>query len=81
MQFSASITALLLAALSGQALGAPAITPDTEGALILEKRCDCKCNVACQKNCQNGFALNPFGVGVCVLGCAPNCGCSENSKC
>lgn len=81
MRFSTSITALLLAALSGQALGAPAITPDTEGALTLDKRCDCKCNVACQKNCQNGFASNPAGVGACVLGCAPNCGCSEGSKC
>lgn len=76
-----SIAALLLAALTGQALGAPAFTPATEDTGLLEKRCDCACNVACQKNCQNGFALNPIGVGVCVLGCAPNCGCSENSKC
>jgi hypothetical protein len=82
MQFSAtSITTLLLAALTGQALGAPAVAPAAEDTSLLEKRCDCACNVACQKNCQNGFALSPFGVGVCVLGCAPNCGCSENSKC
>lgn len=82
MQFSTtSITALLLAALSGQTLGSPTTTPATEDTALLEKRCDCACNVACQKNCQNGFATNPFGVGVCVLGCAPNCGCSENSKC
>lgn len=83
MQFtSATITTLLLAALTGQALGAPAIgSPATEDGSLLDKRCDCTCNVNCQRNCQNGFALNPIGVGVCVLGCAPNCGCSENSKC
>ncbi|KAG6364142.1 hypothetical protein INS49_005740 [Diaporthe citri] len=61
MQFSISITALLLAVLTGEALGAPATTPVSEDALLLEKRCDCKCNVACQRNCQNGFALNPIG--------------------
>lgn len=82
MQFHAtSITALLLAALTGQALGAPAVTPTTENNLLLEKRCDCACNIKCQKNCQNGFNPNPIGAGVCVLGCAPNCGCSVNSKC
>lgn len=81
MQFSASITTLLLAALTGQALGAPAMASPADDGSLLDKRCDCKCNVDCQRNCQNGFALNPIGVGVCVLGCAPNCGCSENSKC
>lgn len=81
MRFSTSITALLLAALTGQALGAPATTLATEDALLLEKRCDCKCNVACQKNCQNGFSLNPGAVGACVLGCGPNCGCNDNDKC
>lgn len=75
------MTAIFLAALSGQALGTPAMNPATEDTLLLEKRCDCPCNVRCQKKCQNAFALNPIGVGVCVLGCAPNCGCSENSKC
>lgn len=82
MQLSTtSMTSILLAALSGQTLGALAMNPTTEDTLLLEKRCDCACNVACQNYCQNEFAQNPFSVDVCVLLCAPNCGCSENSEC
>lgn len=83
MQISTtSIAALLLAALTGQALGAPATTPAAIDNLLLEERdCDCRCNVKCQQNCQEGFAGNGMAVGACVLSCAPNCGCGEHSKC
>lgn len=80
--FSTAIITLVLAALTGQALGAPAITAVTkEDTALLERACDCDCNKKCQKECRDNNYFNPINAGICVLDCAPKCGCSEHSKC
>lgn len=61
------------------ALGAPATNQLATDTILVERDCDCDCNKKCQHNCLIGFP--GFGAGACVLSCAPNCGCSENSKC
>ncbi|KAG8165778.1 hypothetical protein KVR01_004330 [Diaporthe batatas] len=80
MQFSVvNMTTVVLAGLASLALGAPAANQLATDTLLVERACDCDCNKKCQKNCLNGFPS--FGAFACVLSCAPNCGCSENSKC
>lgn len=80
--FTTAIITLVLAALTGQALGAPAITAVAKGDTpLLELACDCDCNKKCQKNCRDDNYMYPVNVGICVLDCAPQCGCKETSKC